>query len=732
MARYYLIGWFLFLFLAFSNSHALELEDVLENRTAAQIFPGATRVILDRNKADIATAWKDNTQLGIVYLNADHVNATGYSGKPIYLLIALGNDGVIRSVSLVEHHEPIVLIGIPESRIEAVIDSYIDLDITAVVQDRDRKLPYDAVSGATVTIRVIDDSILRSAIKLARRHGLGGMRPLGQEKSGREIVMISTDDTTRSWAALINNGSITRLTLTTSDVDEAFSQHHGKQRHISRRESSSSEDVFIDLYAAPVSVPGIGRSLLGDAEYRNLVSSLKTSQHAILLAANGTYSFKGSGYVRGGIFDRFVVIQNDNVIRFRDINHKRLRTIAADSAPDFDNVDLFTIPVDAGFNPAEPWQIELLVNRETGPRSKEFVTFMLDYQLPDDYIIQDRAVITDVAGTVTRPASPDEEGEPLWISLWREKTSEIIILSIALLILTWSFFFQGWLVQHPVLQKLFRGGFLIFTLFGIGLYANAQLSIVNIFTLFNALISGFDWSYFLMDPLIFILWGSVAAALLFWGRGAYCGWLCPFGALQELLNKLAKSLKIPQIQVPWALHERLWSLKYIIFLALFGVSLGSLAMAERLSEIEPFKTVIILKFMREWPFVFFAVLVLAIGLFIERFYCRYLCPLGAALAIPARLRMFEWLKRYRQCGNPCQQCGNECMVQAIHPEGHINVNECLYCLHCQQLYYDDHRCPVMVQKRLKKERRESFASAGTSEIAEQIIQDLRKEHETKQ
>ena len=67
--------------------------------------------------------------------------------------------------------------------------------------------------------------------------------------------------------------------------------------------------------------------------------------------------------------------------------------------------------------------------------------------------------------------------------------------------------------------------------------------------------------------------------------------------------------------------------------------------------------------------------------------------------------MFSWLKRYKECGSPCQRCSNECMVQAIHPEGDIDVNECLYCLHCQVLYTDDHACPVMIQKRLKKERR---------------------------
>mgnify|MGYP003991640877 FL=1 len=54
------------------------------------------------------------------------------------------------------------------------------------------------------------------------------------------------------------------------------------------------------------------------------------------------------------------------------------------------------------------------------------------------------------------------------------------------------------------------------------------------------------------------------------------------------------------------------------------------------------------------------------------------------------------------------------MVQAIHPEGHINPNECLYCLNCQQLYYDDHQCPAMIQRRLKRERRQAMASKNIS------------------
>ena len=49
-------------------------------------------------------------------------------------------------------------------------------------------------------------------------------------------------------------------------------------------------------------------------------------------------------------------------------------------------------------------------------------------------------------------------------------------------------------------------------------------------------------------------------------------------------------------------------------------------------------------------------------------------------------------------------------MQAIHPEGHINVNECIYCMHCQELYFDDHRCPHMIQVRLKREKRDALSS----------------------
>jgi NosR/NirI family nitrous oxide reductase transcriptional regulator len=296
------------------------------------------------------------------------------------------------------------------------------------------------------------------------------------------------------------------------------------------------------------------------------------------------------------------------------------------------------------------------------------------------------------------------------MKIWRGNTVKIGTTIFALGALTVIFFFQNALVARPRLFAWVRRSYLVFILVWMGWYANAQLSVVNVLTFFNSLLTGFSWEYFLSAPLIFLLWGAIAAGLLFWGRGPFCGWLCPFGALQELLNNIAQAVKIPQYRVPWGLHERLWPIKYIIFLGLFGMSLYSTAFAEQLAEVEPFKTAIVLKFAREWPYVIYALTVLSAGLFVERFFCRYMCPLGAALAIPGRVRMFEWLRRYPECGTPCQRCAKECPVQAIHPEGHINVNECIYCMHCQELYFDDHRCPHMIQVRLKREKRDALSS----------------------
>ena len=129
--------------------------------------------------------------------------------------------------------------------------------------------------------------------------------------------------------------------------------------------------------------------------------------------------------------------------------------------------------------------------------------------------------------------TPLTPAQPIWRLVWQERLFQIGVLMAALTLLGLILLFQDWLARHPTLLLYVRDGYLIFTVLFIGWYTLAQLSVVNVFVFVRAMIHDFQWDTFLIDPMLFILWGFVAVTLLLWGRGVYCGWLCPFGALQE-------------------------------------------------------------------------------------------------------------------------------------------------------------------------------------------------------
>jgi NosR/NirI family transcriptional regulator, nitrous oxide reductase regulator len=720
------------LFWAGQAVSASRLQEFLPKASPPDIFASADRFGAPQGDPPLVPAYAADRLLGHVYLNSDFANAVGYSGKPIHMLVGIDSQGVVRGLKLVDHKEPIVLVGIPERRVVDSVNALIGRAMAPVASGAERPPQVDIVSGATVTVLVMSDSVVRSAVRLIRSGRLVAVGQGGSAAAVPKVRKVDPDQTEiRDWESLVGDGSVRRLHMTVGEVNEAFARA-GNRAAADIPEPGDPANTFIDLFIAPVTVPSIGRSLLGNEGYERLKARLKPGQQAMVVAGDGVYSFKGSGYVRGGIFDRIELVQDGQSTRFRDRNHTRLGNLAAAGAPNVREIGLFVVPEEFTLDLAESWQLQLLVQRSVGTREKAFLTFDVVYTLPDKYLRIEQPASPLAAQQRTpaaaQPPAPisslDDAGalragrleEPLWLRIWSTNTVSIAITVAGLLVLTGIFFFQDALVRRPRVYTWVRRGYLAFTLVWLGWYANAQLSVVNVVTFTNALVTGFNWEFFLAAPLIFILWAAIAAGLLFWGRGPFCGWLCPFGALQELLNNLAQWLKVPQVKVPWGLHERLWPLKYIIFLGLFGLSLYSVALTEVLAEVEPFKTAIILKFVRDWPFVVYALTLLAAGLFIERFFCRYLCPLGAALAIPGRIRMFEWLKRWPDCGSPCQRCANECPVQSIHPEGFINVNECIYCMHCQELYRDDQRCPHMIQVRLKRERSAARSSPSMRSI----------------
>lgn len=693
------IAWLMLVLVLFfsvlGSAQAASLS-ALEKGRIALAFPQSGTITEPEGEFQIRQIMSGDELLGYAYQTVNVVDIPAYSGKPVNLQVLLDPQGVIRDAYVLEHHEPILLIGIPEQKLHDFAAKYdgIRVDQRVVIgRSKDEAaITIDAVSGATVTVMVVNEAIMRSAHRVAVSLGL--VEAHSQVKNKPAIVLMDQYEKA-SWTTLTGDGSIRRLLLNRGQVDDAFigSEAEG----VDAAAVEQRDDTFIDLYVAELNPPTVGRNLLGERQYKDLMAELKPNEHAIVVLGNGEYSFKGSGYVRGGIFDRIQLRQFGDIISFRDLDFYRLSDVYAEGMPNFTEMGIFIIRPQYTFDSGSDWTLELLVRRQTGPVDSIFTSFELAYQIPEAYI--ERPPLT-----ASEQAAIDEANRPLWLNIWYQKTFQITVLGIGLFVLFAILFLQDQLVRHPKWLHRIRMGYLTFTVVFIGWYALGQLSIVNVLTFAHSIMNNFSWELFLSDPIIFILWGVTAAIVLLWGRGVFCGWLCPFGALQEIINEIARKIKIPQYDVPFALHERLWAIKYIILLVLFGVSLESMSTAEQFAEIEPFKTAITLKFDRQWWFVLYAVVLLVINIFTRKVYCRYICPLGAGLAIPTKLRLFDWLKRRKECGTPCQLCAVECEVQAIHPDGTINANECHHCLDCQVTYFNEDRCPPLVAKKKRRER----------------------------
>lgn len=648
------------------------------------LFPGAVEPSSARRKpADQPAYWivtSSGATAGYVASTYGTTKSVGYSGQPIDVLIGITPQARISGAYLLRHNEPVLTLGISSDDIQHYLDGFSGFDLkgTKVEAFKDSGGVPAIIARATVTSGVIRDAVLRTARAAAAGLGLVATQARGVDRFRFEP---------QTWEALSSQGALRQHVLRFDEATTNF----GKIA----QPLPAEPGVFLDVWVALLDPPGIGQNILGRKTFERVFASLPSGDSALFVGSSGLHSHRGTNYLASGTFDRIEVIQGSRTIKLKKEDYLRVDHPALPDAPQLNEMSVFRLSASLGFVPSEPFRVEVIAERPREDGSTAFIRIPVDYALPQSYLAAAAAPVEDV---------------PLWVSAWERKPGAIAMVGLMMFMVAAAFFAQEWFVRRPKLWAWSRIGFLSVTLVFLGWWANGQLSVVQVVAFFHALLNGFRWETFLMEPVIFMLWCFVALGLLFWGRGVYCGWLCPFGALQELLNEAAKRIGIKQIEVPYAIQERLWAIKYTLFMAILGLSFYSMDYALKLAEAEPFKTAISMRFARAWPFVVFVVLILAAGLFIERFYCRYLCPLGAALAIPAKNKLFDWLHRRPQCGRECRFCETQCTVGAIDTLGRINPNECVLCLRCQVILNDNNQC-IVLKRRLGRGEDASGAPA---------------------
>jgi NosR/NirI family nitrous oxide reductase transcriptional regulator len=613
--------------------------------------------------------------LGYVFLSTDIVDIPAYSGKPVVTLIGMDKQGIVTGVRILKHSEPILLVGIPETELTKFTKQYVGKfvgDKIEIGKSREGEgyIGVDAISGATVTVIAENQVILRCGMDIARQVGILKAQP-------RPAARFTALQETRDWKTLLKQGSVRRLSVQPDDVGVA-----------------DTGEPYIDLYFGNLNAPVIGRSILGDDNYRRLMADLKPGEQAIFVIASGSASFKGSGFVRGGIYDRVQVAQENDTYTFRDTDYLNLYGIQAEGAPQYKESGIFIVR-GSNFSSAWPWSLVFLANRvdqETG--AKTFINFDREYWLPAAYLEGGRPVV--------------ERPDPTWLRVWKVKQRDVLLFGVLLV---------SAVVIYRLRERLARRAdhkdkrwvswpkyFLWASSFGfVGYYSMAQPSITHVLTWFHSLVYQWKWELFLSDPIIFIFWWFILITIFVWGRGLFCGWLCPYGAMSEIVHKLARALGLRrfQFELPKPLHDKLKWTKYIIFAVLLATSFYAMGTAEKMAEVEPFKTTFLVGvWNRSWPFALYWVVLFVAAAFIERPFCKYLCPLGAALAIPSTFRFFG-LKRKQEC-TTCKACAKGCGSLAIDAAGRIDQRECLLCLDCVIMYYDQHACPPLSQERKRR------------------------------
>ncbi len=673
---------------------AEEMKDRLTPEFIAKVWPGEDITLGEpEGRPPAIPVYQSGEHVGYLISTQQVGNYGGYAGTPFDVVAGFTNTGQVMGVAvLLKHSEPIIDKGVPVERLIRYLNQ---LNTVHIWNRYTPALQPNVTQGATISAGLMRDAVILGARVVMRTRGDVYTGPPVVDRTGFEAF---------TWTELLEAGSLAHLTLTNQDVAEAFAMT-GYNDAQPTTPLGDPDAIFLDFYVALATPASVGQNILRQKEFENF--SREFSNQMFILAGVGEYDFKGEAYRHAANekrFDRIQIVQNGHVVYFYGDRYKykgRLETGGGRGGEVLNQAGVFGID-DPVFDPLAPFVVQLLVHG-TADGAAITVPFEVAYQLPAAHMlgVDDPEMAMGV-----------ESGSlPLWQQAWVDQRWDVAVLLAALVVLTVMLIKQDAIARQRRTYKLIRLGFLAFTLGWLGWYANAQLSIINFLIYLQAPFSDLEWTFYLMEPLIVIVAVYTAISLVIWGRSLFCGWLCPFGALQEFLARIAKFLHIPQLRVSRETHQKLWPLKYVVWAALIPIAFLSREVMIGAIEVEPFKTAISSHFQRGLPYVAYAVVLLGIGLFMERAYCRFLCPLGAGLAALGRFNLVRFLRRKPECGTPagqtsggCHLCEVSCDYQAIAPSGHIDEAECFYCLDCQVEYFDESRCPPLAQDRKRQNR----------------------------
>ena len=620
-------------------------------------------------------------RIGYVFETAPMAPLPGFSGAPIDMLVLLDNDARFLGVKLIAHNEPIFVSGLGEAPLHAFLEQYAGLSLSEPLvvgvpygQQGGGSLTYlHGVTKATASVRIAHESILAAAREVARERmrGIVTGPPANPDRDHDEAL---------DWAALVETGIVHRLTVTNAQMQDHFA---GTIFAGDDPEAASAPDApYLDLWVVDLGPPAVARAALGadslDALER--LYAVSPDDEPILVIDTGRHGLVSEDFVRNTAPDLLSAEQDGLPLALRDAD--LVVDLAAGAPQDHAGAMILRLDRRLGFDPSRPWTLTVEAQRRHGMLMPEIgrVALPLEIATPERFFTRPGAV---------RQLSPLEAAVV-------SRRADLAILGVGLVALFIALGpgmnrLAGLRLYTPVRLSILAA----MTVF-VGWWGQGQLSIVTPLAAVQAALSGGSFAFLLYDPYGLSVWVAAILGLVLWGRALFCGWLCPFGAMQEFAHHVGRLLRLPRFELSPLWDGRLKWAKYALLAALVAVAILRPQDVDKAAEVEPFKTAITTFFLREWPYVLYAAAWLVLGLFTFKGFCRYVCPLGALMAVGGLLRGREWIARRAECGTPCQLCKVRCNYEAIAPRGRIQYSECFGCLDCVRIHDDPAQCVPLV------------------------------------
>ena len=188
-----------------------------------------------------------------------------------------------------------------------------------------------------------------------------------------------------------------------------------------------------------------------------------------------------------------------------------------------------------------------------------------------------------------------------------------------------------------------------------------------------------------IHPSNLVLGAGLLLAVLVAGN-AFCGWICPFGAVQDALQWVKRKLHIPTVAVPPRVDKILRYGRFVVLAVVLVASATTLQLW--FADYDPYFTLFSLHWLFEpdlatmWPALAVVIAVVGISMLVERAWCRYLCQLGGALSLLGHLSFLR-IRRTASACTDCNLCNKPCPVGLDVAKAAPTVSaDCIGCLEC--------------------------------------------------